>query len=519
VHQKISGFGGGTGCPDCAGGNTSHYGNSGMAIYNLPEPARTKLLDLMFDSTKGIGLNCDRMGISWLLEDQNGTWHWNQTNYDQAEIWVAKEALKRNSKMMLWSAPWTPPLWMKTQQSMGGGELQTQYFQRYADYFSHYVRDMRDKEGITLKAVSVQNEPQFGTAGYGGCSWTGAQIRDFVKNNLGPALKRDSLDKTTTIMIAESTYGETQYVTPTLNDAAASAYVGILGWHQYNNGLTPTTVAGKESWSTEASHGPWDGFGDVTATEAVSQHSLLYDAIVNQNANCWVYYIFSGWGNGSLASSNGTTIDSTAKKFWWLGHYSKFVRPGWVRIGTNVRFMGVGNSTRIAAFKDPAGGKFAIVLANSLPSSPGDSVTMTCEGFTPKKVSAYLTPGSNQSAHMVGPTDVPIASGKFSYFVPTMSIATLMGDADAVSTDRAIAAQTPVPMTAARVPSGLRVTMDRPAAGLAELLDSRGRMVAQWRVDAVREQTLHLSNPLGSGVHFMKIRQNGEHAVSIGIVK
>jgi len=74
-----------------------------------------------------------------------------------------------------------------------------------------------------------------------------------------------------------------------------------------------------------------------------------------------------------------------------------------------------------------------------------------------------------------------------------------------VGADRAIAAQTTARMTAARVPYGLRVIMDRPAAGLAELLDSRGRIVAQWTIDAAREQTLRLSHPLGSGVHFIRI--------------
>jgi glucuronoarabinoxylan endo-1,4-beta-xylanase len=510
VHQKITGFGGGTGCPDCGGGNASHYGNSGLAIFNLPEPARTRLLDLMFDSTKGIGLNCFRFGMSWLLEDQStGAWHFNQNVYDSSEIWVAREALKRNSKMMIWSAPWTPPLWMKTQQSMGGGELQSQYYQRYADYTAHFVRDMRDKAGIPLMAVSVQNEPQFGSAGYGGCSWTGAQIRDFVKNNLGPTLKRDSLDKTTTIMIAESNYGESQYVDPTVNDPAALAYVGILGWHQYNDGGF-ARPAGKESWSTEQSHGGWSGFGDVGWTEGLWQNGALYDAIVNKDANCWVYYIFSGWGNGSLFASNGTTIDSTAKKIWWLGHYSKFVRPGWVRIGTSVKT--VGDGAKLAAFKDPKSGKFAIVVANTGISAPGNSITVTCEGFTPKKVSAWLTPG-DQNPHMVGPTDVPIVNGKFTYLTPNVSIATLVGETGAVGTERAIAAQPPVRMTAARVPSGLRVIMDRPAAGLAELLDSRGRMVARWRVDAVREQTLRLSQPLAGGVHFIRVMSDGGEAL------
>jgi len=508
VHQKITGFGAGSGCPDCHhyGGSGTTYGNTAADIYKLPEPTRTRCVDLLFDSTKGIGLNVNRMGLSWTLEDPNGTWHWKENVYDTAEIWLAKESLKRNSKFLNYCCPWTPPFWMKETQSLCCAPLASQYYQRYADYFSHFVRDMRDKEGVTMMAASVQNEPQHGGASYGGCVWSGEQIRNFVKNNLGPTFKRDGLDKATTIMIAESNYGESQYVDPTVNDPAALAYVGILGWHQYNDGGF-ARPAGKESWSTEQSHGGWSSFGDVGWGEALWQNGALYDAIVNKDANVWQYYIFTGWGNGAMFASNGTTIDTTAKKFWWLGHYSKFVRPGWVRIGTSVKT--VGDGAKLAAFKNPANGKFAIVIANTGISAPGNSITVTCEGFTPTKVSAWLTTG-DQNTNMAGPTNVPIVNGKFTYLTPNVSIATLVGETAAVGADRAIATQTPARMTAARVPSGLRVTMDRPAAGLAELLDSRGRMVAQWRIDAVREQTLRLSQPLAGGVHFIRMMSDGQ---------
>jgi glucuronoarabinoxylan endo-1,4-beta-xylanase len=361
----------------------------------------------------------------------------------------------------------------------------------------------------------VQNEPQHGGASYGGCVWSGEQIRDFVKNNLGPTFKRDSLDKTTTIMIAESNYGETQFVTPTLNDAAASAYVGILGWHQYNDGPTPTSVAGKESWSTEASTGPWSGLGDVGWGGALWVHSKIYDAIVNKDANSWIYYMFGGDGMGGIMGISGSNCDTTTKRFWWLAHYSKFVKPGWVRIGTSVT---VNNGAKLSAFKDPASGRFAFIIANEGTSKPGPTITVTCEGFTPRKVSAYLTPGEDQAAHLQGPTDVPIVNGKFTYTVPNVSIATLVGETQAVGAERAIAAQTGARAAAVRVPSGLRVIMDHPIAGRAELLDSRGRMVGQWTIDAAREQTLRISQPLGSGVHFVRVLSDGRARMCSSVV-
>jgi glucuronoarabinoxylan endo-1,4-beta-xylanase len=516
MHQKISGFGAGTGSPDCNGGGATKYGNMGTYIVKLPEPMRSRVLDLLFDTTQGIGLTCFRMGENHLIESPDGAWHWASSTDEQDEFWVGREALKRNANMKIYSVPWTPPLWMKTQQTMGGGELQTRYYQQYADYKSHFVRDLRDKEGITLFANSVQNEPQFGSASYGGCSYTGEQIRTFVRDYLGPAFKRDGLDKTTTIMIAESNYGESQFVDPTVSDPAALAYVGLLGWHQYNDGGF-ARPAGKESWSTEASTGPWSGLGDVGWGQALWVQSKLYDAIVNKEANSWSYYLFGGDGHGGLLAISGATCDTTAKRFWWVGHYSKFVRPGWVRIGTSVNT--VGDGVNIAAFKDPVSGRFAIVVGNQGISKPGNSITVTCSGFTPRKVSVYLTPGEDQNAHMVGPTDVPIVNGQFTYLVPNVSIATLVGETQAVGADRAIAALAPARVTAARVPSGLRVIMDRPVAGRAELLDSQGRIIARWDISPKTEQTLRLSRPISHGPHILRIQRNGEPGVSIDIVK
>jgi len=465
-------------------------------------------MDLLFDSTKGAGLNCFRMGESWLLEDQNGTWHWKQSVYDTGEIWVAKEAKKRNPAVAFWSAPWTPPLWMKTVPAMGNGVLQTQYYQRYADYKSRFIRDMRDKEGIAMMANSVQNEPHACCHGYGSCYYSPENIRDFVRTNLGPTLKRDGLTSTT-IMIPESNYPQPEWAQATLNDTAASKYAGIFGWHQYADGNKPPllNVPGKESWATEVSNlgGPWNGYGDTTWFGALFVHDQIFDAMANKDANAWLYYLFAGDGMGGiLALSGNGNYSPSAKRLWWVAHYSKFVKPGWVRIGTSVKQ--VGDGAKITAFKDPASGRFAIVVGNHGYSSPGNSITVTCDGFTPLKVSAYLTPGENQNAHLQGPTDVPIVNGKFTYLVPNVSIATLVGETQAVGVERVIARHSPAHSYAMRVACGLRLIMDQAAPGEAELIDSQGRIRGRWILAANETQTLQTAYPIGVGVHFLRVR-------------
>jgi len=340
VHQKISGFGAGNGCGG-AYSNLNPGTGEGWNIRRLPEPARTECLNLLFDSTKGIGLNCFRFGESWELEDPDGTWHWGAGRGPQ-EVWIAKEALKRNSNMKFWSAPWTPPLWMKTEQTVGGGALQRQYYQRYADYKCRFIREMKEKEGIQMMGNSLQNEPHFNPS-YGGCNYTPENIRDFVRDYFGPTLVREGLADVK-IMIPESNEAQPQWAQAAMNDPEAAKYVGILAWHQYNDGNQPYfgTVEGKETWFTEVGHDPWGGMGYTGWNEALWVHNQLYGAIVNNDANSWSYYQFAGDGNGGLAAVDGANFDVTAKDVWWVGHYSKFVRPGWVRIGTSVKRVGDG---------------------------------------------------------------------------------------------------------------------------------------------------------------------------------
>jgi len=421
--QRISGFGAGTACPTCAGGGAAFYDNDAMHIYSLSEPARTDLLDLLFDTTKGIGLSNFRMGESWMLEDPDGTWHWARGSGEQQEIWVAKEAQKRNPNIKFWSAPWTPPLWMKTVQTMGGGSLQTQYYQRYADYKSRLIRDMRDKEGINLVASSVQNEPHF-NPNYGGCYYSGANLRDFVKNNLGPTFVRDGV--AAKIMIAETNWNQPAWVDVSMADSIARDYVGIAGFHTYETDVLPYPKAaqyGKEVWMTEASGAPWGGIGDLTMTQAMPYVQQLHKCMSVARTNAWVYYEFAGGGNPPVRLNGGSYL--VAKLLYCLGNYSKFVKLGWRMIGaTNYApdslFVGT------TAYRDSTSGKFAIIATNWDKIGPHD-ISFTLQGFRTAKVTPWLT---DDNAHSISQqADIPVTGGLFTATLPALSITTFTGAA------------------------------------------------------------------------------------------
>ena len=45
-------------------------------------------------------------------------------------------------------SPWSPPTWMKTNDSTKGGSLKPEFYRSYAKYFVKYIQGMK-AEGIT----------------------------------------------------------------------------------------------------------------------------------------------------------------------------------------------------------------------------------------------------------------------------------------------------------------------------------------------------------------------------------
>ena len=69
-----------------------------------------------------------------------------------------KEILAVNPNIKILGLPWSPPLWMKSNHNIQGGRLLNKYYGVYAQYFVKYIQGMK-KHGITIDAVTVQNEP------------------------------------------------------------------------------------------------------------------------------------------------------------------------------------------------------------------------------------------------------------------------------------------------------------------------------------------------------------------------
>ncbi|NCU04426.1 MAG: glucosylceramidase, partial [Chitinophagaceae bacterium] len=100
---------------------------------------------------------------------------------------VLKKILAINPDIKIMGSPWSAPVWMKSNGSSIGGNLLPQYYSTYAAYFVKYIQAMQMK-GITIDAVTLQNEPQHG-GNNPSMVMSAAEQAAFVKTGLGPAFQ------------------------------------------------------------------------------------------------------------------------------------------------------------------------------------------------------------------------------------------------------------------------------------------------------------------------------------------
>ncbi|HWC20328.1 MAG TPA: hypothetical protein VG498_25150 [Terriglobales bacterium] len=70
---------------------------------------------------------------------------------------VLKQASKVNPDLFLFSSPWSPPGWMKFNNSMLGGSMRNHYFSSYANYYMKFLQTYA-AEGVPVQALTTQNE-------------------------------------------------------------------------------------------------------------------------------------------------------------------------------------------------------------------------------------------------------------------------------------------------------------------------------------------------------------------------
>lgn len=366
--------------------------------------------DLLFSTNNGAGLSLLRTRIA-----PDGT-SWETSIAQQAQAHGAR----------IWSTPWSPPVIYKSTNSVNGGSFVSSAanYQGYAAQLANYVASMTNA-GISLFAVSVQNEPDYSTTNYESCLWTAQQIHDFVPY-LSTALSNNNV-ASTRIMIAEDMNWKWDLAATAMNDNVSNL-VGVLAAHNYGSSAAPVTQFGnpcpKTLWETEHYFG-----SDDTIVNGVALAQEIHSFMTVAGANAYHYWWLQGSGTGSLVGNSWTT---PAKRIFVMGNYSRFVRPGYYRIGVSNNAL-----TSISAYKDTNSGSFAIVAINYFSTTVTQIFNLA--DFTASSVTPWIT-SSNLS--LASQSAIAVANSSFSYALPAMSVVTFVGQGYAASTNILISGAT-----------------------------------------------------------------------------
>ena len=338
---------------------------SAEVFATLPAERQEELLEAYY-SEDGIGYtlcrtnihSCDFSSGSYTyIEEGDATLKSFSIDHDrQYRIPLIKQAIeKAGGSLTLFASPWSPPAFMKTNDNMlRGGSLRPEYYDAWARYYARFIMAY-EAEGIPVWGITVQNEPM-ATQTWESCIYTAEQERDFLKNHLGPVLDMEGLGRINIVVWDHNRDLIVHRANTILGDPDAAKYVWGTGFHWY------------ETWT-----GSQPNFNNLNRVrESFPDKELLFtegcaesfrpdhyqywpnaerygDAMIN-DFNCGA----AGWtdwnilldeiggpnhvGNFCFAPVHANTNTGEliyTPSYYYIGHFSKFIRPGAHRVSTS----------------------------------------------------------------------------------------------------------------------------------------------------------------------------------------
>ena len=369
-YQKVLGFGGAI---------------TEASAYNfalLPPAAQEQLAELLFGK-KGINLNFCRTHINscdFALDEytcvKEGDKELKTFNIDRDKkyiIPIIQAALKVNPDLLLFASPWSPPAFMKDNNSMvKGGSLLPEYYQAWANYFSLYLKEYK-KAGINFFAVSIQNEPK-AVQTWESCIWTGKQEGEFAAKFLRPTLNKTGFKQTKIIVWDHNKERVMERAKESMSVPKAEKAIWGIGFHWYsgdhfdNLRMTHELYPDKPLIATEFCVGSEikrESWGEVEqyASEMIGNFNNFMSASTD-----WNLIVDSKGGPYHNRTNGGVKaqvyVDENNKSFilgplyYTVGHFSKFIKRDAVRIGSS----SYSDAVKAAAFQNPDGEIVVVVL-------------------------------------------------------------------------------------------------------------------------------------------------------------
>ena len=369
-----------------------------MTLNTLPAEKQEEVLRALFDPKEGAGYTAMKTPLGGTDFQSAGPWFTYDDQPGDVELkhfsverdfgpnGVGTYILRaRKYGHFALQAPMDyPPDWMLIDVKKNQ-DIQPQYYPVLAKYFIRYLEEYK-KRGIVVDYLSLFNEPEqvYTKIKY-------PEIKVLLRDHVGPALQQSGL--MTKLMMSEAPERGVAYARypVVLDDPAARKFVSVVAYHGYDfKNFDKIAMLEKKYpdlpfWMDELCYAYEAGYplskklpiyefddGDVWGNiifndlEAGTSAWLYWNAILDETGGPWAVSPVHGNPDPNaqhpVVIINKTTHEITyTGTYWYLAHFSKFVRPGAVRVETTGSAKGV----RVMTFRTPEGGHVAQVL-NSL---------------------------------------------------------------------------------------------------------------------------------------------------------
>jgi glucosylceramidase len=257
--------------------------------------------------------------------------------------------------VVFYASPWSPPAFMKTNQNMlQGGKLLPEFRQAWADYYVKFIQAY-ENEGIPVWGLTIQNEPM-ATQRWESCVYTAEEERDFLKNYLGPTLEKAGLGDKNIVVWDHNRDLMSHRANTIFEDPEASKYAWGIGFHWYE-----TWTGGLPKYDNLKSINESFPSKNMLFTEGCQEgfdsEKLHFWPNAERYGNSMISDFNSGvvgwtdWnillderggpnhvGNFCFAPIHANVATNEliyTPTYYYIGHFSKFIEPGAVRVSTS----------------------------------------------------------------------------------------------------------------------------------------------------------------------------------------
>ena len=362
---------------------------SAEVFAKLSPKNQERLLRAYYDPTDGIGYSLARTTIhssdfssasyTYIDEGDAALAGFSVAHDREFRVPLIKRAIAAaGGHLTLFASPWSAPAFMKTNASMlQGGRLKPEFADAWARYYTRFIRAY-EHEGIPVWGITIQNEPM-ATQRWESMIYSAEDERDFLKNHLGPAMAKAGLGDRRIIVWDHNRDLMTQRAHVIFDDPEASRYAWGMGFHWYetwaggapmfaNVGVVHQAYPGKHLLLTEAAV---EGF-DPARLQSFANAERYGSALINDfnnGAEGWTDWNIlldekggpNHVGNFCFAPVHADTHTGEltfTPAFWYLGHFSKFIRPGARRVSAASSRSGL----QTTAFANPDGSVATVVM-------------------------------------------------------------------------------------------------------------------------------------------------------------